>query len=545
MRESGSSAASHRFGRRPDATEVAGKGLWTSGVHVVQSNHAADTARLISTYYEAELALSLETATLSLKRRVATARMRRLQRTLARAEALAAELRGADPDADAALAARRSELQEARILTPDAATRLPEIEVLARDAQAASVDARQVADEEASVRSRMIEAAPSASRSTTPAALRALGGRLARTEAGVDAAQRWLKVCESRVNEDRGPESSEVTSEVELAQMERMASAARSRARRLNLGAVLLLALVAPVAMAIRGGDLSPVVGGLLFLALLPPTIELLLRSHRTRRLARSRVDALELRTEMARLDVVSRKESVRAEEREARRSVVRANEDLLNVRVEGRSLLGSDELLEPDRLRELADLLEEVTTLSEKSADLAARATNRLEALRVAVGDVGLITGDDVMAAVGRLRRLVPLRAVADDLYLDAVDAERRQHLREALHAVLGGRSLEAVRRAARSAAPGDNRPLLLIDDGDQSDRTSVVRMLAEIGDEALVVIVTDVPTAWPVSESDPTADRPDGSVAATEAWDRHGPAADEPVDPEPAVERPWFSSS
>ncbi len=75
---------------------------------------------------------------------------------------------------------------------------------------------------------------------------------------------------------------------------------------------------------------------------------------------------------------------------------------------------------------------------------------------------------------------------------------AEQRNLEGEVLAAALGGLTMEKLRSTARAAAPGDQRPLLLIDDGDEDARVVIARDLSEIGDDGLVLIVTESPQSW-----------------------------------------------
>ena len=148
-----------------------------------------------------------------------------------------------------------------------------------------------------------------------------------------------------------------------------------------------------------------------------------------------------------------------------------------------------------------LAETVEDVCRSEDEAASAVSRATDEEVGLRGALASVGL-TGLDPQASLDRLHTLVQLRPVAEELLEDAIAAERRTHYRDALRAVLGGRSLSSLRRATLPEDELDTRPLLLIDDGDELVRSRVLRTLAEIGDEALVLVVTDDPSLWPITD-------------------------------------------
>jgi hypothetical protein len=216
----------------------------------------------------------------------------------------------------------------------------------------------------------------------------------------------------------------------------------------------------------------------------------------------------------------------------------------LAEAEVEARTLLGATAPRDPVWIGALAKTVEDVTRAEEEAASAEAQAAEEEAGLRGALASVGL-TGLDPQAALDRLYTLVQLRPVAEELLEDAIAAERRVHYRDALRAVLGGRSITALRRATLPDDQLDTQPLLLIDDGDERLRSRVLRALAEIGDEALVIVVTDDPSLWPVTDdsaAEPSAPAPPPARSGPAPRPEPAPPASAPRVPQ---ERPWFMSS
>jgi len=511
---------------------------------VIGAADAAETARAISLYYDAELVLSLEAALEPLSRRAMVSRARRQQRRLARAEHLAAELDDTDPAADAALAARRPDLQEALLLAPDAFSRLPEIEARAiatrvsRDVATASHQAAEDA------RSDLVRSAPGLSRTTPAYRLEALATRLGEALATATLARDRLRAAHRLVEELPGSQSGAQVSELEQRLASRAAADARAAARASGLKALLLLSLLVPIFALARNDVLPPIVAALLGLALVPPVVEMLRRAVLARRMATSEMGAAQLRSDLSTLDLLTEQEAARVDLRGARRGLVEGERALAEAEVEARTLLGATAPRDPVWIGALAKTVEDVTRAEEEAASAEARAAEEEAGLRGALASVGL-TGLDPQAALDRLYTLVQLRPVAEELLEDAIAAERRVHYRDALRAVLGGRSITALRRATLPDDQLDTQPLLLIDDGDERLRSRVLRALAEIGDEALVIVVTDDPSLWPVTDDsapEPSAPAPPPARSGPTPRPEPAPPASAPRVPQ---ERPWFMSS
>jgi hypothetical protein len=534
-----------RGARRPNGgRSTAHADRWASGVHVIGAADAAETARAISIYYEAELVLSLQAAIEPLSRRAKLSRARRQQRRLARAEHLAAELEDTDPAADAALAARRPDLQEALLLAPDAFSRLPEIEARAIATRVGRdlATARNQRAEDA--RSDLVRSAPGLSRTTPAYRLESLATRLGDALGTAALARDRLRAAHRLVEELPGSQPGAQMSDLEHRLAARAAADAQGAARRSALKAVLLLSLLVPILLMAVSGVVPPLVAGLLGLALLPPVVEMLRRAALARRRATSEVGAAQLRSDLSTLDLLTEQEAARVDLRVARRDLVDAERALAEAEVEARTLLGATAPRDPVWIGALAKTVEDVCLAEDEAASAAAQAAEEEAGLRGALASVGL-AGLDPQAALDRLYTLVQLRPVAEELLEDAVAAERRVHYRDALRAVLGGRSITSLRRATLPDDQLDTQPMLLIDDGDELLRARVLRALAEIGDEALVIVVTDDPSLWPITDdspAEPSPPAPPPPRSASAARPEPAPPASAPRVPQ---ERPWFMSS
>ena len=131
-----------------------------------------------------------------------------------------------------------------------------------------------------------------------------------------------------------------------------------------------------------------------------------------------------------------------------ARRGLVEAERALAEAEVEARTLLGATAPRDPVWIAALAETVEDVSRAEDEAASAAARASDEEVGLRGALASVGLTGLDPQVGARSPLhpRAAPPGRRGAAGR---RIAAERRVHFRDALRAVLGGRSLTSLRRA------------------------------------------------------------------------------------------------
>jgi hypothetical protein len=95
-------------------------------------------------------------------------------------------------------------------------------------------------------------------------------------------------------------------------------------------------------------------------------------------------------------------------------------------------------------------------------------------------------------------LQRLADLHPVAGELLASVAAAEQRRLQREVLRALMGGRDMAAMRRAARSRSSVSLDPLVIVDDGDPVHGPLVVSALRDLDGAMAVTIVSERPTRW-----------------------------------------------
>jgi hypothetical protein len=480
-----------------------------------------------------QLAADLEAAVEALAERVQAADHRRSLERVRRAARLQRELDSYSPDADRKLLEQRDDLMAALALRPEAVELLPHIEALVALLERDDDTLRSTEQDLAAATGALEFLPPTTAAQPEPAAIiRAYGDAAAADEARFRAEQ--AHVAAVRLHQEIvGATTDARASDIEVEKAARAMATSRGRERRLVLVATAFAAGAVLMAGLTVVAVLPTAIGLALALACLPPAAEQVRRRVAARNIAEKRWVAAGARSLLAEQGRLSDEQGVRARRVDTAAALVEAERLAAEADRRWRYLVGPDA---PDDLESILGPLE--THLERRDARDRAAAVRgtRAATLAATLEETGIVPGPDVMATVDRLRRLLDLRPRAREFLFEVSDVEQREVERMLLSSMLAGGTITELRARVKAEPRGNDRGLVVIDDGDERTRKRVSTELGWLDGRAKVVVVTATPELWSSDDAEPAAPTPPPAEAPPTEAESPGSTTDSGPD------QPWF---
>ena len=466
----------------------------TTGVTVVESAEPEVTARKLATESGAELVEGLGSAVKALSTAAAALEAAHAAARAKQAIALAKRLERFDEQADAALIARRSELEAAVALGPDANQQLVD---LYRRLDLLPLSEREQARAEHALEEAAAPLPFHLLSDVDPVALRRARQELVAAHAECQLAEQELAeataVTAALIEEQQTDDEGVAHAEAAARQTSEVIG---QRSRSLLLQAAAVTGVVVVLIAVTAAGVLDPVIGFGLAAACVPPIIELLRRAMGARASGARRVEgaaSLAYRAAQKRLSVL---EAARDRQAESEQRVAEANRGRFAASARWQQVAGPH--VREDQADDAIEVAADLARLRAAAVSAVANADRLRRGFAAELTGLGAAPELEPRDALRYLQHLVDLGPTAAELLELVAEAEQRAVQREKLAALVGRRDMAAVRRAARDRWTATLHPLVIIDDRDQANGPVVADALVELDDALSVMMVTQRPRRW-----------------------------------------------